>query len=124
MLQQLLEHYALNMESKQMRKYKLSEKLLIVSGILLIISLPIGSALLLTISLTLFALMVTINMRLLLGKSMLTRVEDDADSVIKNSIENKKYIKACVTFIALPMIGVGILFVIIQLLVMWAQVIK
>lgn len=107
-----------------MRKYKLSEKLLIVSGILLIISLPIGSVLLLTISLTLFALMVTINMRLLLGKSMLTRVEDDADSIIKNSIDNKKYIKACVTFIALPMIGVGILFVIIQLLVMWAQVIK
>lgn len=107
-----------------MRKYKLSEKLLIVSGILLIISLPIGSVLLLTISLTLFALMVTINMRLLLGKSMLTRVEDDADSVIKNSIENKKYIKAGVTFIALPMIGVGIIFVIIQLLVMWAQVIK
>lgn len=107
-----------------MRKYTLAEKLLAITGILLILSLPIGSTFLLTLTLTLFIVMVAVNMRQLFGKNMVINIERDSDYLVKESLKNKKYVKAGITFIALPMVGVGILFAAIQLIVMWIQVFK
>lgn len=58
-----------------MRKYTLAEKLLAITGILLIFSLPIGS--------TLFIAMVAVNMRQLFGKNMVTNIERDSDYIVK-----------------------------------------
>lgn len=105
-----------------MRKYTLAEKLLAITGILLILSLPIGSTFLLTLALTLFIVMAAVNMRQLLGKNMVINIERDSDYLVKESLKNKKYVKAGITFIALPMVGVGITFAVIQLIIMWVQV--
>lgn len=105
-----------------MRKYTLAEKLLAITGILLILSLPIGSTFLLTLALTLFIVMAAVNMRQLLGKNMVINIERDYDYLVKESLKNKKYVKAGITFIALPMVGVGITFAVIQLIIMWVQV--
>lgn len=107
-----------------MRKYTLAEKLLLITGILLIISLPIGSAFLLTLALTMFIVMVAVNMKQLFGKNMIINIEKDSDYLVKESLKNKKYVKAGVTFIALPMVGVCVLFAAIQLIVMWVQIFK
>lgn len=66
-----------------MRKYTLAEKLLAITGILLIFSLPIGSTFLLTLVLTLFIAMVAVNMRQLFGKNMVTNIERDSDYLVK-----------------------------------------
>lgn len=107
-----------------MRKYTLAEKLLLITGILLIISLPIGSAFLLTLALNMFIVMVAVNMKQLFGKNMIINIEKDSDYLVKESLKNKKYVKAGVTFIALTMVGVGVLFAFLQIIIMWAQVIK
>lgn len=107
-----------------MRIYTLEEKLLAITGILLILSLPIGSTFLLTLALTLFIVMIAVNMRRLFGKNMVINIERDSDYLVKESLKNKKYVKAVITFISLPMVGVGVLYLVIQLIVMWVQVFK
>lgn len=100
-------------------------KILLIMSILVALSLLTGNSIILTICFTIYTITVVMCCyNLWKGQNIFKVVEDRLDYNKKEAYKNKKYGKAFIYFITIPMVIVGIVMVILCLGCMWGRLFK